>query len=100
MTKRRGQKNGNSPATNGVPRKRKSRAPASLIIRLHSDIEANERHPLANLTPAIRDAQRQQLIASILARLASGPIQDSVATAKMTATPPAADEIESPSRSE
>jgi hypothetical protein len=40
------------------------------------NLEANSQHPLANLDPAVRDVQRQHLIASILARLANGPIHN------------------------
>lgn len=100
MTERRGQKEEHSPAANKVARKRKPRAPVPVIVRLLADIKANEQHPLAKLPPATRDAQRQQLIASILARLASGPIQVPEQIAKMNDAWPAAEEIDDSSRSE
>lgn len=100
MTKRRGQNDEHSPAADKGARKRKARAPVPVIVRLHADIAANYQHPLAKLSPATRDAQRQQLIASILARLASGPIQDPEWIAKMTEARPAAEEIDDSPRSE
>jgi hypothetical protein len=56
-------------------RRRTCRAPVPVILRLRADLEANEHHPLAGLDPVVRDAERQRLMASILARLANGPIR-------------------------
>lgn len=57
----------------GKPAKRRrTRAPQPVILRLCTDLVVNEDHPLARLDPAVRNEQRQRLIASILARLASG----------------------------
>jgi hypothetical protein len=39
---------------------------------LLTGLKANENHPLADLDPSKRNEQREQLIASILARLAGG----------------------------
>ena len=54
-------------------RKARTRAPAPVILRLRQDLAPNENHPLAGVDPERRNADRQQLIASILARLANGP---------------------------
>jgi hypothetical protein len=42
------------------------------VLRLLTGLKANENHPLADLDPNKRNAQREQLIASILARVAGG----------------------------
>ena len=65
-------------------RRRRSRAPVPVILRLHSDLKANDSHPLANLDPVVRSEQREKLIASILARLANG----------RSAVPPALDTMQ------
>ena len=54
-------------------RKARTRAPVPVILRLRQDLAPNDHHPLAGVDPERRNADRQQLIASILARLANGP---------------------------
>lgn len=83
-----------------VERRRACRAPAPVILRLRSDLEPNEQHPLAKLDSTVRDAQRQRLIASILARLANGPIQESNATVTMRVDPHAARDADESSQAE
>ena len=61
-----------APATEQQP-KRRQRAPMPVILRLRTDLEPNENHPLGVLSPEKRSEQRERLIASILARLAAGP---------------------------
>jgi len=69
----------------GSPAKRRrSRAPQPVILRLCTDLPANDDHPLARLDPMQRAEGRQRLIASILARLASGPSSISVGIDTMT----------------
>lgn len=58
---------------NNAERKARTRAPAPVILRLRQDLAPNDHHPLSGVDPERRNADRQQLIASILARLASGP---------------------------
>jgi hypothetical protein len=43
-----------------------------VILRLRQDLAPNDNHPLFGIDPESRTAARQQLIASILARLANG----------------------------
>lgn len=62
-----------APDDGSPAKRRRSRAPLPVILRLCTDLPANDNHPLARLDPAQRAEQRQRLIASILARLASGP---------------------------
>jgi hypothetical protein len=50
------------------------------IIRLRQDLEPNEHHPLSDLNEDVRDQQRQQVFAEILARLANGPTAKSDVT--------------------
>ena len=54
-------------------KRRRLRAPALVILRLRTDVEANDHHPLGQMDPTLRNEQRETLIASILARLANGP---------------------------
>jgi hypothetical protein len=56
--------------------RRRTRTPTGVILRLHTDLAANANHPLANVDPSTRNRERQQLIASILARLAGGTISE------------------------
>jgi hypothetical protein len=62
---------------NNAERKARTRAPAPVILRLRQDLAPNDSHPLFGINPERRNADRQQLIASILARLASGQSSDS-----------------------
>lgn len=55
---------------------RRTRSPRAVILRLHQELEPNENHPLFALGPDRRAEARQQLLATILARLASGPVKD------------------------
>jgi hypothetical protein len=55
---------------------RRTRAPKAVILRLHQELEPNENHPLHALGPVRRAEARQQLLATILTRLASGPVKD------------------------
>lgn len=57
-------------------RQSRRRAPKAVILRLHADLEPNENHPLYSLTPERREESRQQLFAAILARLASGAVNN------------------------
>lgn len=61
---------------NGRSQRRCRTAPTPTIIRLHQDLEPNEHHPLFGVDPVRREAERQQLFATILARLANGPAKD------------------------
>ena len=56
-----------------APAKPRTRAPAPVILRLRQDLKPNDRHPLSGIDPERRNAERVQLIASVLARLANGP---------------------------
>lgn len=86
----------NKPATPNdaaKAKRRRLRAPQLVILRLRTDLEANEHHPLARLDPAIRSEQREALIAAILARLANGPpVENPAATDPLSTTP----SVESP----
>lgn len=62
---------------NNAERKARTRAPSPVILRLRQDLAPNDSHPLFGIDPKQRNADRQQLIASILARLASGQSSDS-----------------------
>ncbi len=55
-----------------APAKPRTRAPAPVILRLRQDLAPNDSHPLSGIDPERRNAERLQLIASILARLANG----------------------------
>lgn len=57
---------------NRTDRRASMRAPTPVILRLRQDLEPNEYHPLSGIDPEQRNSDRQQLIASILARLANG----------------------------
>ena len=50
----------------------RSHAPLPVSLRLITDIAPNHQHPLAHLDPVVREEQRLQLMASILARIAFG----------------------------
>ena len=65
-------------------RKARTRAPAPVILRLRQDLAPNDHHPLSGVDPERRNADRQQLIASILARLASGQSSKSGTVDTMT----------------
>lgn len=52
--------------------RRRCRAPLPVILTLRTDLQPNHQHPLAGLDPGVRGQQREQLISSILARLAAG----------------------------
>lgn len=58
------------------PRRQRQSAPSHVLLQLNMDLNENTQHPLASLDPVIREAQRHQLIASILARIANGPIHN------------------------
>lgn len=66
--------------------RRRTRAPTEVIVRLHTDLAVNQNHPLANVDSNARNAERQRLIASILARLASGQSAQTHTTDTMTET--------------
>jgi hypothetical protein len=51
-------------------RRAKLREP--VLLRLRSDLQPNDRHPLTGLGAEQRGEQREKIIASILARLANG----------------------------
>ncbi|MFO1003806.1 MAG: hypothetical protein U0936_26040 [Planctomycetaceae bacterium] len=51
----------------------RKRLPAPVLLRLRPDLAPNANHPLANVDPVRRGKERERIIASILARLASGP---------------------------
>ena len=57
-------------------RRKRTRAPAPVILKLHQDLEANESHPLAKMDARRRGIDRQHLIATILARIADGGSRD------------------------
>lgn len=81
---KRPQKNGSDSAASGNGKRRRNlRAPKAVTIRLCTCLDPNDRHPLAELDPTVREAERQKLLASILARMASGPIQSSHQTDKI-----------------
>ena len=65
-----------STSANGRSQRRCRTAPVPTIIRLHQDLEPNENHPLFGVDPVRREAERQQLFATILARLANGPAKN------------------------
>ncbi len=68
--------NGSQRAASGNGKRRQNRrAPKAVTLRLCTCLEPNALHPLSALDPKIREAERQRLLASILARLANGPIQ-------------------------
>jgi hypothetical protein len=69
-----------------VQPRRRTRAPTEVIVRLHTDLAANENHPLANVDSNARNSERQRLIAAILARLASGLSAQTHQTDTMTET--------------
>lgn len=78
----------NSQVRKAAPvKRRRMRAPPLVILRLQSDLAANDRHPLAQLDPETRNERRQQLIASILARIANGPVQNQLPTDPLPAAP-------------
>lgn len=84
----------------GEPAKRRrTRAPQPVILRLCTDLADNEDHPLARLDPAVRNEQRQRLIASILARLASGPSSLPAAIGTMTEADPGTENTSTASES-
>jgi len=60
-------------ATPPPVRESRRRAPVPVILRLQTDLEPNVNHPLAALDSVLRTERREQLIGSILARLATGP---------------------------
>jgi hypothetical protein len=68
---------------NGRSKRRCRTAPAPTIIRLHQDLEPNENHPLFGVDPVRREAERQQLFATILARLANGPAKENAKQSTM-----------------
>ena len=94
MAKRQRDTSGDSamPAANESSRRGRQAAPSPTIIRLHQDLEPNENHPLNGIDPARREEQRQQLFASILARLANGPSIETSKPATMKDTEPTEDE--------
>lgn len=47
--------------------------PLPSVIRMHADLEPNQKHPLANLPEKSRNERRQHVFGMILARLAAGP---------------------------
>ena len=57
-------------------RRKPTRAPAPVILKLHQDLDANEVHPLAKMDARRRGIDRQHLIATILARIADGGSRD------------------------
>lgn len=57
---------------NDAGRKARTRAATPVILRLRQDLAPNNAHPLAGIDPERRNAERLQLIAAILARLANG----------------------------
>lgn len=61
-----------NPKPNKSGAKVRVRAPVPVILRLRQDLEPNDAHPLAGIDPERRNAERLQLIAAILARLANG----------------------------
>ncbi len=69
-SQKHGKSSGMAPKNGHV---RRTRAPKAVILRLHQELEPNENHPLLALGPDRRAEARQQLLATILARLASGP---------------------------
>jgi hypothetical protein len=84
--------------TKAIPRapalvKPRTRAPAPVILRLRQDLKPNEHHPLSGIDPERRNAERVQLIASVLARLANGQSAEADKVGTMTE----ADDIESSS---
>jgi len=61
-------------ATPGLrKRKRRQAVPAPATISLRQDLKPNEYHPLSRVNEGLRDKQRQQVFATILARIAAGP---------------------------
>ena len=65
-------------STNNQARRRQKRqpAPSPAVIRLRTDLDPNENHPLSQLDARLRDERRQQVFAEILARLANGPAKN------------------------
>ena len=61
---------------NQSSRRKPTRAPAPVILKLHQDLDANESHPLAKMDAGRRGIDRQHLIATILARIADGGSRD------------------------
>lgn len=61
-----------SGASSDKVRRRRCRAPLPVILSLRTDLQPNHHHPLAGLAPDVRGQQREELISSILARLAAG----------------------------
>jgi len=53
-----------------VPPRRNRRGQRPVVLRFCSNIAPNDGHPLAGVDPEVRNAQRQNVIAAILARLA------------------------------
>ncbi|MBI1321620.1 hypothetical protein GC170_00315 [bacterium] len=53
------------------PDRKRRRLPVRAFFLLDDSLAANEQHPLAASLPAVREASRLRLIASVLARLAS-----------------------------
>lgn len=74
-----------------APVKPRTRTPIPVILRLRQDLKTNENHPLSGINPERRNAERVQLIASVLARLANGQSAEAVKVGTMTE----ADDIES-----
>ena len=52
------------------PPRRRSRLPDRAELHLDDSLAANEHHPLGNEAPEAREAGRQRIIGSVLARLA------------------------------
>ena len=76
--------------------RRRTRTPLSFVLQLHSDPEPNRQHPLAGLDPEVRGQQREQLISSILARLATGRSSLPATISRMDVEPKVADSETSP----
>jgi len=54
-----------------LPGSKRQRLPIRAFFLLDDSLAANDQHPLAASPPALREASRLRLIASVLARLAS-----------------------------
>ncbi|WP_437193980.1 hypothetical protein [Planctomicrobium sp. SH527] len=63
-------KNPNKP-----PGRKRRRLPVRAFFLLDDSLAANDQHPLAASPPAVREASRLRLIASVLARLASAGME-------------------------
>jgi len=76
---KRPKKNGSHSAASGNGKRRQNlRAPQIVKLHLSSELQPNDRHPLAKLDPIVREAERQKLLAAILARIANGPIHETM----------------------